>query len=58
MLDIKLTRDELASMIGIATENVIRLVSEFKKDGLVEQEGKSLFLLELDKIEKIAALRY
>ncbi len=55
-LDIRLTREEMASMIGAASENLIRLVSEFKKDGLVEQEGKTLYLKEVSEIEKRANL--
>ena len=32
-LQIALTREELANMVGTATESVIRLLSEFKQDG-------------------------
>jgi CRP-like cAMP-binding protein len=35
-LKISLTREELANIIGTATESVIRLLSEFKTDRLVE----------------------
>lgn len=57
-LDIRLTREEMASMIGAASENLIRLVSEFKKDGVVEQEGKTLYLIDIPEIEKRANLGY
>ena len=53
-LDIRLTREEMASMIGSATENLIRLITEFKKDSLIEQEGKYLIITNSDKIEEIA----
>jgi CRP/FNR family transcriptional regulator len=43
-IDLLLTREELAGMVGTATESVIRLLSEFKKDGLIELEGKKIFL--------------
>ncbi|GAB3713595.1 response regulator [Spirosoma flavus] len=33
---IQLTRDDLAAMIGTATESLIRTLSEFKHDGLIE----------------------
>ncbi|WP_278035304.1 Crp/Fnr family transcriptional regulator [Flavobacterium nitratireducens] len=39
-LKIQLTRDELASMIGTATESCIRLLSDFNKSGLIELKGK------------------
>lgn len=43
-IDLMLTREELAGMVGTATESVIRLLSEFKKDGLIELEGKKIIL--------------
>ncbi|HEY4627677.1 MAG TPA: Crp/Fnr family transcriptional regulator, partial [Flavobacterium sp.] len=41
-LKIQLSRDELASMIGTATESCIRLLSDFKKLGLIELTGKKI----------------
>ena len=43
-INLMLTREELAGMVGTATESVIRLLSEFKKDGLIELEGKRILL--------------
>ena len=34
---IQLARDDLAAMIGTATESLIRTLSEFRQDGLIEQ---------------------
>jgi hypothetical protein len=43
-LKIQLSRDEIASMIGTATESCIRLLFEFSKAGLIELvEKKSSF---------------
>jgi CRP/FNR family transcriptional regulator len=41
-IDLILTREEIAGMLGTATESVIRLLSEFKKDGLIELDGKKI----------------
>lgn len=49
-LDIKLTRDEMASMIGTASETVIRFISEFKEEGIIEQEGKTIFIKDKEKL--------
>ncbi|MBF0313765.1 MAG: Crp/Fnr family transcriptional regulator [Oligoflexia bacterium] len=46
-LDIKLTREEMASMIGTASETLIRFLSEFKDQGLIEQIGKTIYLVNL-----------
>lgn len=41
-IELSLSREEIAGMVGTATESVIRLLSEFKKDGLIELEGKKI----------------
>ncbi|MGE4586360.1 MAG: Crp/Fnr family transcriptional regulator [Mangrovibacterium sp.] len=55
-LQISLTREELANMIGTATESVIRLLSEFKQDKLVELQGRKIKLLNIPGLTKIANL--
>lgn len=52
-LQISLTREELANMVGTATESVIRLLSEFKSDGLIELNGRRIKLLNIPKLIKI-----
>ncbi len=44
LIDIRLTREELASMIGTATETVIRTLSEFKDDGYISYEGRKIIV--------------
>ncbi len=52
LINLKLTREEMATMIGTANETLIRFISEFKEAGLIEQEGKKIFILnEKDLIE-------
>ncbi|MFZ9001551.1 MAG: Crp/Fnr family transcriptional regulator [Bacteriovoracaceae bacterium] len=53
-IDLKLTREEMASLIGTATETLIRVLSEFKEDDLIEQSGKSLFIKNNDELMRIA----
>ena len=52
-LKIQLTRDELASMIGTATESCIRLLSDFNKSGLIELKGKKIILKDIPKLKKM-----
>ena len=52
-LNISLTREELANMVGTATESVIRLLSEFKTDKLIELQGRRIKLLNIPKLIKI-----
>lgn len=53
-LKIQLSRDELASMIGTATESCIRLLSDFNKMELIELVGKKIVLKDLQKLKKLA----
>ncbi len=55
-LDIKLSRDELASMVGTANETIIRFVSEFKDEGLIEEDGKTIYILDEKKLLEFANL--
>jgi CRP-like cAMP-binding protein len=53
-LKISLTREELANIVGTATESVIRLLSEFKADNLVELNGRTIKILNIKGLEKIS----
>ncbi len=52
-LKVSLTREELANMVGTATESVIRLLSEFKQDRLIELHGRKIKLLDIPKLQKM-----
>jgi len=53
-LKVQLSRDELASMIGTATESCIRLLSDFNKLGLIELNGKKIVLKDINALKKLA----
>lgn len=44
-LDVTLSREEIANIVGTATESVIRLLSDFKKVGLIDLRGKRIAIL-------------
>lgn len=52
-LQITLTREELANIVGTATESVIRLLSEFKSDGLIELHGRKIKLVSISGLKKV-----
>jgi len=54
VLQISLTREELANIVGTATESVIRLLSEFKHDKLIDLNGRKIKLLDIKRLEKIS----
>jgi len=51
--NIKISRHDLASVAGIATESLIRTLSGFKKDGLIEIEGRNIRIVDLDGLRHI-----
>lgn len=54
VLQISLTREELANIVGTATESVIRLLSEFKHDKLIDLNGRKITILDIKQLEKIS----
>jgi CRP-like cAMP-binding protein len=57
-LQISLTREELANIVGTATESIIRLLSEFKDDKLIELSGRKISLLNTASLTKIANIQH
>ncbi|WP_374548512.1 Crp/Fnr family transcriptional regulator [Flavobacterium sp.] len=53
-LRIQLSREELAGMIGTATESCIRLLSELNKSGHISLEGKKISILDKNKLKRLA----
>ncbi len=50
---IKISRNDLASTAGIATESLIRTLSHFKKLGLIEVDGRTIKILNLQQLKDI-----
>jgi len=48
---IAISRDDLASIVGTATESVIRTLSEFKHDGYISIKGSSITILDSEKLK-------
>lgn len=55
-IDVKLSREEIASMVGTATEAVIRLLSDLNKQGLIHLEGKKIRLVDIHGLATLADL--
>ncbi len=51
---IRISRSDLASVAGMASETLIRTLSEFKKEGLLEIEGRNIKLLNVEALKKIS----
>ncbi|MBP6686216.1 MAG: Crp/Fnr family transcriptional regulator [Lacibacter sp.] len=55
-VEINLSREDLASLVGTARENVVRVLSELKESGIVETKGRKIIVL--DVTELIAITNY
>jgi CRP-like cAMP-binding protein len=51
---ILLTREDLANIVGTATETVIRLLSDFKDEKLIETDGRKIILIDKEGLKKAA----
>lgn len=53
-LDIALTREDLAELIGTTKETLVRVLSDFRQEQIVADKGGKLMLLSPEKLVKIA----
>lgn len=53
-INVILSREDIANLVGTATETAIRLLSEFKSDKIVEFIGKKIKILDIKKLVKTA----
>lgn len=49
-----ITRGDLADLTGLSIESVLRIMKEFKKDGLIGTQGKNVEILEEASLERIS----
>jgi DNA-binding response OmpR family regulator len=50
---IAISRDDLAKMVGTASESVIRVLSDFKDEGLIEIESGKIRIVQRPRLEKV-----
>lgn len=54
VFDLPVSRKEIADYIGMSTANVIRTLSDFKKEGIIRVFGKTIEVVDLCKLEVIS----
>ncbi|WP_223034951.1 Crp/Fnr family transcriptional regulator [Hanstruepera marina] len=52
-LDVILSREDYANIVGTATESAIRILSQLKKEGLISTSGKQIKIEDLKGLEHI-----
>ena len=53
-IDAVFSREDLANIVGTATETAIRLLSEFNKDNIIHLNGKKIEIINLEKLIRVA----
>lgn len=53
-LDVKLSRKEIGNIAGATIETTIRTLSEFKKDKIIQYDGKDIIVNDISKLINIA----
>jgi CRP-like cAMP-binding protein len=52
-LAVQITKSDIAAMLGTAHETAIRFVSELKQEGVLRQEGRTLFIKDCGKLRTL-----
>lgn len=55
-LDVRLSREEIANLVGTATESAIRVLSDFQSEGLISLKGKAIYLIGRPGLMKIGRI--
>jgi len=53
-VEINMSRDDLANLVGTARENVVRILSELKEKGIVQTKGRKIIVHDVSKLIEIA----
>jgi len=54
VFDLPVSRKEIADYIGMSTANVIRTLSDFKREGIIRVFGKTIEIVDINKLEIIS----
>ncbi|MBK6370809.1 MAG: response regulator [Flavobacteriales bacterium] len=53
-IGLKISREDLATIVGAATESLIRCLSDLKQDGLIASEGREIVILDMARLKRLA----
>ncbi|WP_440877281.1 helix-turn-helix domain-containing protein [Thalassotalea sp. PLHSN55] len=54
VLNLAVSRDNIANFLGLRRETLSRLLTRLQQDGLIKVEGKTIYLLDIGQLEKLA----
>ena len=53
-MGVKISREDLATIVGTATESLIRTLSDLRDEGLIELQGRDIRIRDAAKLERLA----
>ncbi|MDX9750907.1 MAG: response regulator [Flavobacteriales bacterium] len=53
-LGLAISRDDLAAIVGTATESLIRCLTSMKDEGLIDTKGRDIMILDRARLERLA----
>jgi len=53
-VEINMSRDDLASLVGTGRENIVRVLTEFKGEGILDTKGRKIIVKNVNKLIAIA----
>src|SRR5688572_15911706 len=49
-VEINMSREDLASLVGTARENILRILKDFKEEGILETKGRKIIIKDVSKL--------
>lgn len=53
-VEINMSREDLAALVGTGPENIVRVLSEFKEEGILQTKGRKIIILDVKKLIALA----
>lgn len=53
-VEINMSREDLASLVGTARENILRVLKDFKEEGILETKGRKIVIKDINKLLRVA----
>lgn len=56
LVEINMSREDLASLVGTARENIVRILKDFKEEGILETKGRKVIIKDVHKLISVASI--
>ena len=53
-VEINMSREDLASLVGTTRENILRILKDFKEEGILETKGRKIIITDVNKLLAVA----